>query len=56
MKHKALHIGIEDFLLANRKAAREEEIVLHGKQILFRKQKFKSKKTYSRKLKHKKLP
>ena len=27
----------KDFMLANRKAAREEEIESHGKQIIFRK-------------------
>lgn len=53
MKHKPLHIGQEDFLLANRKASREEEISLHGKQIRFRPTLFKSKKKYSRKQKHK---
>lgn len=52
-KNRTLHIGQKDFLLANRKAAREEEIAAHGKQIAFRKLVQKSKKTYSRKIKHK---
>lgn len=36
-------------MLANRKAAREEEIRLHGRQILFRTVKQKSRKAYDRK-------
>ncbi len=30
-------ITVQDFLKANRKASREEEIAAHGKQITFRK-------------------
>ena len=44
-----MRITERDFILANRKAAREEEIQAHGKPITFRKQLYKSKKTYSRK-------
>lgn len=40
---------MNDFILANRKASREEEIEAHGKQISFRRVMHKSKKTYSRK-------
>lgn len=40
---------MEDFLLANRKASREEEIAAHGRQVTFRKLIQKSKKTYDRK-------
>lgn len=57
MKHKRLRITEKDFMLANRKAAREEEIQSHGRQILFRTVKQKSKKAYDRKrLKRTALP
>lgn len=46
---KKLRITERDFLLANRKAAREEDIQAHGKPIIFRKYLYKSKKTYNRK-------
>lgn len=36
-------------MLANRKASREEEIALHGKQISFRKVMHRSAKQYDRK-------
>ena len=50
MKHrKNCRITEKDFLLANRKASREEEILAHGKQITFRSVKQKSKKVYDRK-------
>ena len=49
MKHKKLTITVDDYILANRKASREEEIAAHGKQISFRKAIHKSKKTYTRK-------
>lgn len=39
----------KDFLLANRKASREEEIAKYGKQIMFRTTTQKSKKVYDRK-------
>ncbi|MBQ0078079.1 MAG: hypothetical protein KBS55_05580 [Bacteroidales bacterium] len=46
---KKLRITQDDFLLANRKAAREEEIKAHGKQVIFRPVRQKSKKQYDRK-------
>lgn len=50
MKKKKTHIGdISDYIKANRKASREEEIALHGKEISFRPAVFKSKKKYDRK-------
>ena len=49
MKHKKFKITIEDFLKANRKAAREEEIEKYGKPIIFKTKIHKSKKVYSRK-------
>ena len=48
-KVKRLRITEKDFLLANRKAAREEEILAHGKPISFRSHLHKSKKQYDRK-------
>lgn len=50
MKHKknTFKITEEDFLLANRRASRMEEIENHGRQISFRKVTFKSKKAYDR--------
>ena len=54
-KHpKKLRITEKDFLLANRRAAREEDIALHGRPTSFRKALHKSKKVYDRK-KFKKL-
>lgn len=49
MKKKNFKITIEDFLKANRKAAREEEIQAHGKPIMFKTKIHKSKKLYTRK-------
>ena len=49
MKQKKLHIGQVDFMLANRRASRQEEIELHGKLISGRRMLHRSKKTYSRK-------
>ena len=49
MAKKKFRITEKDFLLANRKASREEEIERHGKQIVFRTLKQKSKKVYDRK-------
>lgn len=40
---------INDYVKANRKASREEEIALHGKQISMRATIHKSKKIYDRK-------
>ncbi len=49
-KHpKKLRITEKDFLLANRRAAREEDIALHGRPTSFRKALHKSKKVYDRK-------
>ena len=42
-------ITTKDFLKANRRASREEEIEKHGKQIIFRTHMSESKKVYSRK-------
>lgn len=49
MKHKKMRITEKDFLLANRRAARAEEIEAHGKQITFRTVMQKSRKVYDRK-------
>lgn len=51
-KQKKLRITEADFMLANRRAARLEEIELHGKPVSFRKVLQKSKKAYNRQ-KHK---
>ena len=48
-KYRKCQITVEDFLLANRKASREEEIAAHGRQVTFRKLIQKSKKAYDRK-------
>lgn len=48
MKQKKLRITEEDFILANRKAARMEEIERHGRQVQSRRMVHKSKKTYDR--------
>lgn len=49
MAKKRFRITEKDFLLANRKASREEEIAKYGKQIMFRSTTRKSKKVYDRK-------
>ena len=49
MKNRKLRITEKDFLLANRKASRAEEIEKYGKQILMRSLTYKSKKVYDRK-------
>ena len=49
MAKKRFRITEKDFLLANRKASREEEIAKYGKQIMFRTTTQKSKKVYARK-------
>ena len=54
--NKKLHISEADFMLANRRAARLEEIELHGKPISFRKVLHKSKKAYNRKKLGKEFP
>ena len=48
-KPKKLRITEADFMLANRRAARLEEIAEHGRPVTFRKAVFKSKKAYDRK-------
>ena len=49
MAKKSFRITESDFLLANRKASREEDLERHGKQIIFRTTTRKSKKVYDRK-------
>lgn len=49
MKNKKLRITEKDFLLANRRASRAEEIEKYGRQILMRAMTLKSKKVYDRK-------
>lgn len=48
-KQKTLRITEKDFLLANRRAARLEEIEAHGRPVTFRKTIHKSRKVYDRK-------
>ena len=48
-KQKTMRITEADFMLANRRAARLEEIAGHGKPISFRQALHKSKKHYDRK-------
>lgn len=48
-KTKALRITEKDFMLANRRAARMEEIAMHGKPVSARTLLHKSKKLYDRK-------
>ena len=48
-KQKKLRITEADFMLANRRAARLEEIAEHGRPVSFRKAIHKSKKVYDRK-------
>ncbi len=48
-KQKILRITEADFMLANRRAARLEEIAEHGRPVSFRKAIHKSKKVYDRK-------
>jgi hypothetical protein len=48
-KKKTLRITQADFMLAQRRAARLEEIEAHGKPVSFRKALHKSKKAYDRK-------
>ena len=55
-KQKKLRITEADFMLANRRAARLEEIELLGKPVSFRKVLQKSKKVYNRKRFKKEIP
>ena len=48
-KQKKLRITEADYMLANRRAARLEEIAEHGRPVSFRKAIHKSKKVYDRK-------
>ncbi len=48
-KQKKLRITEADFMLANRRAARLEEIAEHGRPVSFRKALYKSRKVYDRK-------
>lgn len=48
MKHRKYRITVDDFIKANRKASREEEIAAHGKQISMRSVLHKSRKAYNR--------
>ena len=48
-RKKALRITEADFMLANRRAARLEEIAEHGRPVTFRKALHRSKKVYDRK-------
>lgn len=47
-KNKKLRITEHDYLLANRKASREEEIAAHGKPVSFRPHLHRSRKDYNR--------
>ena len=49
MKHNKMRITEKDFLLANRRAARAEDIEAHSKQITFRTVTQKFRKIYDRK-------
>ena len=53
---KKMRITEADYMLAQRRAARLEEIAEHGKPISFRKALHKSKKAYDRKRLKKNLP
>jgi hypothetical protein len=55
-EQKKLHITEADFMLANRRAARLEEIEQHGKPVSFRKVLHKSRKVYDRKKIRKEIP
>ena len=48
-KKQKMRITEADFMLANRRAARIEEIAEHGRPVSFRKAIHKSKKVYDRK-------
>ena len=47
--NNAYRITVQDFIKANRKASREEEIASHGSQVSFRRVLHKSRKQYDRK-------
>ena len=48
-RNNAYRITVQDFIKANRKASREEEIASHGSQVSFRRVLHKSRKQYERK-------
>lgn len=57
MKKRKKQIGtLADYVKANRKASREEEIQAHGRLVLSRPAVFKSKKVYDRKKQEKVNP
>jgi len=57
MKKRNKQIGtLADYVKANRKASREEEILAHGKPVSSRPAVFKSKKVYNRKRQQKVNP
>ena len=55
-KKKKMRITEADYMLAQRRAARMEEIAEHGKPVTFRKALHKSKKAYDRKRLKKQIP
>ena len=55
-QQKKLRITEADFMLANRQAARLEEIERYGKPVSFRKVLHKSKKAYDRKRMKREVP
>jgi hypothetical protein len=55
-KRKKMRITEADYMLAQRRAARMEEIAEHGKPVSFRKVLHKSKKAYDRKRLKKQIP
>ncbi|MBO7113591.1 MAG: hypothetical protein J6V95_00270 [Bacteroidaceae bacterium] len=56
-RKKCKQIGtLADYVKANRKASREEEILAHGKQVSSRPAVFKSKKVYNRKRRQMDIP
>lgn len=48
-RNNAYRITVQDFIKANRKASREEEIASHGSQVSFRRVLHKSRRQYDRK-------
>ena len=48
MKQKKMRITLKDFILANRRASRQEEIEFHGHPVQGRAMIHKSKKVYDR--------
>lgn len=48
-RNSSYRITVQDFIKANRKASREEEIASHGSQVSFRRVLHKSRRQYDRK-------